>query len=338
MDSISQLVLGAAVGGAVLGDRAGAKALLWGGLIATLPDLDVLVPLGDAVSRFTYHRSASHSLFVLTLVTPLLAWLILRLHPGQRVHWRQWLWLVWLALTTHVLLDCFTIYGTQTFWPLWPYPIGWGSVFIIDPLYTLPLLIVVSAAPWLRRRPERLRHWAIVGLAVSTAYLAWGVGAQRYVDRLARASLAAQGIPQQKVLALPTPFNTLLWRLLAMAEDGYYEGYYSLLDGSRSLRFRRYPSSPELIEPLRESFAVRRLAWFTKGYYRVLARGEAITMTDLRMGLEPAYVFSFVVGERRDGRIVPVPNRPDPIPALGPSALPHLGTRILEGPEYRMDF
>ena len=69
MDSVTQIVLGSAVGHAVLGRQAGRRAALWGAVCGTLPDLDVLVPLADPVAAFTYHRSASHSLIILTPVS-----------------------------------------------------------------------------------------------------------------------------------------------------------------------------------------------------------------------------------------------------------------------------
>ena len=83
MDSVTQMVLGAAVGEAVIGRRVGRKAALWGAVLGTAPDLDVFVPMADAVRDFTYHRSFSHSLIILAVITPLLAWLIMKLHPGR---------------------------------------------------------------------------------------------------------------------------------------------------------------------------------------------------------------------------------------------------------------
>ena len=71
MDSVTQLVLGAAVGEATLGRRVGSRAKLWGAVCGTIPDLDVFIPLGDPVRDFTYHRSFSHSLIVLAALTPL---------------------------------------------------------------------------------------------------------------------------------------------------------------------------------------------------------------------------------------------------------------------------
>jgi inner membrane protein len=116
------------------GRRVGNRASLWGAVLGTLPDLDVLCPFADPVSAFTWHRGPSHSIFVLAALTPLVVWLILKLHPGTAEHRRGWYQLVLLVFGTHVLLDCFTVYGTQALWPLPMPPMGWATIFIIDPL------------------------------------------------------------------------------------------------------------------------------------------------------------------------------------------------------------
>lgn len=190
MDSLTQIALGAAIGEATLGRKAGHRAMLWGAVCGTLPDLDVFIPMGDAVQSFTYHRSFSHSLFVLAAITPLLAWLILKLHPQTAAHRRGWLWLVLLALGTHPLLDSFTVYGTQLFWPFHTTPMSWSTIFIIDPLYTVPLLVGVICALVARRESNWGRRMNAAGLALSSLYLVWTVGAKLHVEQVARESLA----------------------------------------------------------------------------------------------------------------------------------------------------
>lgn len=335
MDSVSQFVLGAAVGGALLGPKIGRKALLWGGVIATVPDLDVLVPLGDPVSNFTYHRSASHSLLVLSLVTPLLAWLMRRLHPAAPVSFKAWAGFVWLVLVTHVLLDCFTVYGTQIFWPLAVEPVGWGTIFIVDPLYTAPLLLAVVVGLCLRE-PRRLRPWANVGLALSSLYLAFTLGAKLHVDRVVADSLAKQGVSYRQFMTVPTYFNTVLWRTVVMTDEGYLEGFYSLTDPEPQVRFRLYPNQPQWLAEIEESWAVQRLAWFTKGFYRVLQEDDWITVTDLRMGQEPYYVFSFRVGRLQDDQVTVIANERHPQPGPSPRALSQVWERIFTGPEIEV--
>lgn len=297
MDSLTQLVLGAAVGEATLGRQVGRRALLWGAICGTLPDLDVFIPFGDAVRDFTYHRGFSHSLFVLAALTPLIVWLILKLHPETRREWRGWFILVYLVFATHVLLDCFTVYGTQIFWPLPLPPVGWSTIFIIDPVYTVPLLVGVIAALIVGRKSNWGWRFNAVGLALSSLYLAWSVGVKWHVEAVAHASLQAQGVHYERLLTTPAPFNTLLWRVVAMDSDSYYEGFYSVFDEERTLAVTHYPNGSGLLNGIDDEWTVQRLQWFTKGFYAVAREGGAIIITDLRMGLEPNYVFRFKVGE-----------------------------------------
>lgn len=302
----------------MLGKKVGNKALLWGAIAGTLPDLDVFFPFADPVSAFTYHRSVSHSVFVLTLLTPLLTTLILRIHSATREHRKGWFMLVFLALTTHPLLDCFTVYGTQIGWPLYTTPVTWSTLFIIDPLYTLPLLLGVIGALMMRRKHPR-GHWLnALGLLLSTAYLLFTIGVKIHVSSVIRSSLDDQNIQATRYLSTPAPLNTMLWRAIAMEEDGYFQGFYSLFDPEPKMHFERFPSDPTLLDPIRTTASVERLTWFTKGLYSVRSDNEAIILSDLRMGLEPNYVFVFKVGERQGETIAATP--PQQLPQSFPAS------------------
>ena len=297
MDSVTQAVLGAAVGEATLGRRVGRKAPLWGALLGTLPDLDVLYPFADPVSAFTWHRGPSHSIFVLAALTPLVVWLILKLHPGTVEQRRGWYRLVLLVFGTHVLLDCFTVYGTQALWPLPVPPVGWATIFIIDPLYTLPLAAGVLAALLLRREPSRVRRWNLAGLTLSSLYLAWSAGAKLYADHAVRDILAREGVQYEHLQTQPTPFNTLLWRVVGVNGDRYFEGLWSLVSPEKGLTVTHYGHRPELLAEIDKTPAVQRLQWFTRGLHRVTRYGNGVVISDLRMGVDPDYVFAFRVAE-----------------------------------------
>jgi inner membrane protein len=304
MDSLSQLALGAAVGVAVMGRRTAVwKAALWGGVCGTLPDLDVLIDQGDPIRNMTMHRADSHSLFWLSLASPGIAWIAARL-SGSMPLFRRWWLAVWLALVTHPLLDLMTVYGTQILRPFTDQPFGVGSVFIIDPLYTLPLLIGLIAA--LARRDARGLRWNRVGLTLATAYLAWGVAAQHHVKGIAAESLARQGIDAHQVLVTPTPFNTVLWRVVAMTPDGYYEGFRSLLDREPGLRFDRFDRGATLHAALAGHWHVDRIAWFSRGFFKLSRQASQVSITDLRMGQEPFYTFSFRVARLNSDTPVPL--------------------------------
>ncbi len=348
MDSLTQIALGSAVAVAVMGRRTAVwKAALWGGVAGTLPDLDAFIDHGDAILNMVLHRAETHSLIYLTLFSPLLAWVVSRLHSGgawgQRfaagppqgetapsggsdprsggawglfLHW--WLAL-WLVLITHPLLDTMTVYGTQLLLPFTNHPFGVGSVFIIDPAYTLPLLVGVVAALVLRREGRGLR-WNTVGLVLSTAYLGWSVAAQQIATQVARASLQQQGVSADRLLVTPAPFNTVLWRLLAVTPTHYLEGYYSLLDGRSTVRWTAHERGAELIERHGQSEPVARIANFSHGFFRLRETPDGrLQVTDLRMGQEPTYVFNFDVGPVDAVGSVPADHRssrPDTAAAL----------------------
>jgi len=297
MDSISQIALGAAVGVAAMGGRTAPwKAALWGGLCGTLPDLDALIDHGDAVSNMTLHRAETHALFWLSLASPLLGGLGAAL-ARERDRFGRWWLATWLVLVTHPLLDAMTVYGTQLALPFSDWPYGVGSVFIIDPLYTLPLLIGLAVSLARRSAPRRLRANAI-GLLLSTVYLGWSVLAQTIVEDRVRSALAAAGDPGARevpMLVTPTAFNTVLWRVVVMRGEHYDEGFVSLLDDARAPRFASFERGLPLHSRVRELPAVERMTRFTHGFWRLAERDGRIVLTDLRMGQEPYYVFAFAV-------------------------------------------
>src|SRR5690606_4621629 len=179
MDSLTQIALGSAVAMATMGRRTAVwKAALWGAIAGTLPDLDAFIDHGDAVLNMVLHRGESHALFYLTLLAPLLAWLVSRIHREPALFKRWWL-AMWLVLITHPLLDTMTVYGTQLLLPFSNHPFAVGSVFIIDPLYTLPLLLGVVVA--LAAGPRVGTSAVTLGLALSSAYLMWSVLVQEHV-------------------------------------------------------------------------------------------------------------------------------------------------------------
>lgn len=331
MDSLSQVALGAAVGVAVMGRRTAVwKAAMWGGVAGTLPDLDVLIEHGDPILDMVLHRAETHAPFWLTLFSLPFAAAVARLH-GQWPQWRRWWLALWLALVTHPLLDAMTVYGTQLALPFSDHPFGVGSVFIIDPLYTLPLVVGAVWALAARGSPRGLAANA-AGLVLSTAYLAWGAGAQQHVQGVAQASLARQGIAADRVLVTPTAFNSVLWRVVAVDGAHYHEGFYSLLDEGPDIRFDRFDRGAALAPELLALDGAQRIAAFSKGFYTLWQDGPLVGITDLRMGQEPAYIFRFAVAEKHSPAVPLTPSvqlgtRPD----IG-RGLPWLWRRALGEP------
>ncbi|WP_051435529.1 metal-dependent hydrolase [Shewanella fidelis] len=294
MDSITQAALGATVAGAIAGKRCNGKVLLAGALLGTLPDLDVFIDYGDDISNTVKHRGFSHSLLILLPFSLILAGLVQRLKP--LADWsfaRLWL-LVAACLITHPLLDTFTSYGTQLLWPIAGY-FSLSSIFIIDPLYTLPLLIALGIG---MVRKASLARYCVIALCISSVYLSWSLAAKVYVEQRALASLNALGIADDKVFITPTPFNTLLWRIVVIDGDRYWEGLASVLDNKPLVEFIAqqrghwpFENEPQLLQAL---------ATFTHGFIRFEQQAEQLLVTDLRLGMYGNLAFKFVFAERNN--------------------------------------
>lgn len=339
MDSLTQIVLGSTAAALSVPAAHRRKALLAGAVIATLPDLDSLPMLlltdSDPVALMTSHRAASHSLLALPWAG-LLLWLLLRWcwRPVREAP-RAWLLAIQLTLLTHPLLDALTVYGTQLFWPLPFSPVMWASLWIIDPLYTLPLLAgVISAAIYGPRLPAR--RWLWTGALLSSAYILWSLAAKAMVERDVRSALREHGLQDAAHFSVPMPLNTLLWQVVVMTDDGYLMAERSLLADRKPLRFRRYASETQAMsEALPDVPALQRLQWFNHGFMgaRIDPQGRLI-VADLRMGLAPDFTFQFAVA-RREGdawaAIVPEQIRV-PMRENLTRALPRIWHRIFNEP------
>lgn len=281
------------------GRQFGVRAAVIGGLCGTLPDLDVLVPYADPVAQMTYHRGWSHSLFWLTLISPLIAAGIGRFRVF-RGKFKRLLVLVWLALTTHPILDAFTVYGTQLWRPFSETPVSIGSIFILDPVVTVTLIVGIVAALRLRHRPQVHRP-PTIALGIVAAYLGAGVLLQGHMQARALQSLGKQDDVVQ-VKALPTPLNQVRWRLMAQTEIQFCDAFLNFWNAA-SPDWRCRSNGAALIHELRGHWPVDRLVWFSKGWVIAEVVSGEVIIRDVRMGIPDDYLFSFSVASAENGAL-----------------------------------
>lgn len=220
MDPISQGALGAAAALSIWGNdkRLPKGVVAWlGALSAMAPDLDVLIRSSeDSLLAIEYHRHFTHSLsFVPVGATiALLPWLLRR---DVRAHFK----LAWLVSVvgylTHAPLDCATTYGTQYFWPFTDYRVSLSWVSVVDPLYTLPLLlfVIVSAV-------KKRATWARVGFCFSLGYLALGAVQKGRALTMQARVIEARGHTATRRDAITTFMNQVTWRSLYEADGRIY--------------------------------------------------------------------------------------------------------------------
>jgi len=306
MDSLTQIVLGAAVGEAALGKKVGNKAMLYGAIAGTIPDLDVLTRyFVDTVTATEWHRGFSHSIFFSALMAPIFGWLIWKINPKSKATFKDWSWLMFLGLFTHPILDAFTTWGTRLFWPF-KTRLAFQNIFVIDPLYTLPFLVFLILAIRQKRTSPKRRRYNQWGLFVSTTYLLITLFLKGFAYKKIAEGLTSQGIVYREMDIRPAPFNTVLWTANVDTEDAYLIGSYSFFD-SQPISFSSYSKNHELLGSLATNDKVVRLIDITEGWFTVCQKEKKLLFNDLRFGLlslkpdETRFAFTYELKNTVDG-------------------------------------
>jgi len=286
MDSITQAALGAVVGEAVLGQKLGNRALVWGAALGTLPDLDVLLsPLLDTAGELIQHRGASHSLLVMVIASFVMAPLLAKLWHKDGVNKARAGWFVFWVWSTHVLIDCFTVYGTSVLWPFSDHRVGFNNLFIIDVFYTGPLLATIAWLAWLRKPEQRHRRMRLClwGLGISTAYVVLSLIAKGVASYGFGGDLERRGIAYEKRMEAPTPFNIFLWRAVVDCDDNFLVGYKSVFESpSAPVRWTVYPKGHSVAAPFHDAREVETIKWFSQGYWIARPQTDGVWLGDLR--------------------------------------------------------
>ena len=284
MDSLTQIVLGAAVGEAAIGKKIGNKAMLWGAIAGTIPDLDVLSKLFvDPITANELHRGFSHSVLFSILMSPILGWMVAKLYKNKEADWKDWTKLMFLGLFTHPILDAFTTWGTQLFWP-WDHKVAFNTIFVVDPLYTIPFLVFVIIAMCYKRTHPKRRKFNNLGLYCSSAYLLITPLLQQGAKANFINNLDNQEIAYKDIQTRPTPLNSILWTANIETKDSFLIGYYSHFDTSNIIDFTEFPKNHDILGELKNEPLIKRLIKLSNGWYTIEKKNNQLFFNDLRFG------------------------------------------------------
>ncbi|MEF1172470.1 metal-dependent hydrolase [Vibrio sinaloensis] len=219
MDPLTQGLIGASLPQSVGKKQHVIVAGALGMLSGMAPDLDVLIRSSqDPLLYLQYHRQFTHSLLFIPIGSMLCAVVLYPLFAKRfgLSFGQSWLYCA-LGFSTHALLDACTSYGTQLFWPLSQQRVAWSNVSVVDPMFTLPVLILVALAVW-RRSPVFARAafvWALVYLSLG------GIQKQR-VEKVAWQLATERQHTPIRLAAKPSFANLLLWKVVYETDDEFY--------------------------------------------------------------------------------------------------------------------
>lgn len=290
MDSITQIVLGAACGEAVLGKKIGNKALLFGAIGGTIPDLDVFIGrwiFNNEIQAMAFHRGFMHSILFAIFSCFIFGWITYKLYnSGKRLDTttqKDWILLFFWSIFTHPILDCFTPYGTQLFAPFTDYRVAFNNISVADPLYTIPFLFCMMIMMFYKREKIKRKWWLKTGIYISTAYMVFTIFNKFHMDSVFATSFEKAKIKYNRFSAQPTILNNVLWYAVAENKEHYYLTFYSVFDKKNYTdKIIEVKKNHDLIDFSDKN--LQRLTWFSNQYFNITKKEEPNTYkyTDLR--------------------------------------------------------
>ena len=287
MDSITHLALGACIGEAVLHKHIGRKALVAGAIAQSLPDIDAVASLWLSVPEdLVAHRGITHSFFFAIIAAILLAVVTKRMFATKDLKWSTLFFFFCFQLCLHDVLDTCNAYGTALLEPFSHQRFYFHVLYVADPLFSISLVVAfIALAFYKQKKDQQRKRWVWIGLLPSCLYLVIAIINKSMVKEQLVRSLQAEHIQYKSAIITPTPFNTLLWYIVAAKDSGYLVGYRSVFDKKSSLLpFTYYPKNESLLQQVDTSVDVKALITFADHYYTVDNTKDTLTFNILRFG------------------------------------------------------
>jgi inner membrane protein len=285
MDSLTHIALGACMGEAFAGRKLGKKAMIWGALAQSAPDIDFVASFWlDTPSSLLAHRGFTHSFLFCIITTFLLALAAERWHRPHDIRLRKWLLFFGAVIFFHVFIDAFNNYGVGWFEPFEHSRISFNAIYVVDPFFSIWPGIGFLALLILKRESHRRKRWWQIGLGISAVYLMYCLFNKANMDSDVKDILKKQNISYTRYLSTPAPLQNWLWYVVAGTDSGYYTGFRSVFDSKKEIKFRYYPRNDVYLEPVKEKDDLEKLVRFSQEFYTVEKWGDTLVFNDLRFG------------------------------------------------------
>ncbi len=312
MDSLTHIALGACMGEAFAGKTLGKKAMIWGALAQSIPDIDFLAGFWmDTPGSLLAHRGFTHSFLFCLLITPLFALIAERWHRPHDISIGKWMLFFGAVIFIHIFIDAFNNYGVGWFEPFSHNRISFNAIYVADPFFSLWPGIALIALLILKKRVPKRKYWWRMGLVLPAFYLVYCGANKMKMDSDVKEILQKQHIAYTRYFSTPAPLQNWLWYVVAGNDSGYQVGFRSVFDHKKEISFQYFPRNDSLLNPVRDHEDLQRLIRFSKQFYTAEKWGDTLVFNDLRFGqiigwYDPRerFVFHYYIQHPHDNQLV----------------------------------
>jgi inner membrane protein len=285
MDSLTHIALGACMGEAFAGRTLGKKAMLWGALAQSIPDIDFVTSFWmDTSSGLLAHRGFTHSFLFCLLITPVFAFMAERWHRPHNIRLAHWMIFFGAAIFIHIFIDAFNNYGVGWLEPFSHQRISFNAIYVADPFFSAWPGIALVALLILKRWSPKRRKWWQMGIGLSALYLIYCLINKAKMDTEVKDILQKQQITYSRYFTTPAPLQNWLWYIVAGNDSGYYVGFRSVFDSKKEINFQYFPRNDSLLKPVSDQEDLQKLVRFSQQFYTVEKWNDTLVFNDLRFG------------------------------------------------------
>ncbi|MDN5278518.1 MAG: inner membrane protein [Clostridiales bacterium] len=290
MDLVTQGLLGSTVAQAGYSEKIGKKAALYGFILGLMPDFDIVTGFWGEWASLKYHRGPTHALPLLFIASVPIGWLLKKISRSEQPL-KHWVGMSFFCLATHPLIDWCTTYGTPLWWPFTWTRYANDALPIIDPLYSLPLLVVSIIGIFNFLTPKKRKALALGALLISSLYAFVGYQNSQTLVNKGRKLFIEKGFEPLEVRATPTLFNNRLFRIVGRdKERNFMVAYIKKGNGGPSTDIRLIKSDKsELAQKAMNHEIGKLFNWFAMDMVCPIAEKKEdgttiIELNDMRYG------------------------------------------------------
>ncbi len=273
------------MGEAFAGKTIGKKAMIWGALAQSIPDVDFVASFWmDTSSDLLAHRGFTHSFLFCILITPLFALLAEKLHRPHNIRLQKWMLFFGTAIFIHIFIDAFNNYGVGWLEPFNHQRISFNAIYVADPFFSIWPGIACIALIYLKRWKHQRKKWWLMGFGLSALYLMLCLINKNKIDKDVKEILNTQQISYTRYFSTPAPLQNWLWYIVAGSDSGYYIGFLSLFDSKKEIGFQYFARNDSLLNMVHDDEGLQKLKRFSKQFYTVEKWNDTLVFNDLRFG------------------------------------------------------
>lgn len=312
MDSVTHIALGACIGEAFFEKGFGKKAMLWGALAQSIPDIDFISSFWlNTPESLLAHRGFTHSFLFALLIIPIFALTADKIHRPHNIAFKTWILFFAAEVFLHLFIDGFNNYGVGWFEPFSHHRFSFNTIYVADPFFSVWAGIAFFMLLVLNAHSTKRKFWWKFGVIIPFVYLGYCSLNKLKINSQVKEILTTQHIPHERYFTTPAPLQSWLWYVVAGNDSGYFVGFRSVFDSKKQIDFQYFPRKDSLLQAVNNNEDLQKLIRFSQQFYTAEMYNDTLVFNDLRFGQvigwkspREKFVFHYYLQHPSDNKLV----------------------------------